>query len=110
MGIEVSKIPIIKPSTLFILIFRSSAGDAFAVGMNVLFKTAIRIAYTQYVWRVLRFEALSLGAINDAFSASSNIMSLLSYEIIIRAPVSTLMVLNIWYDKLMPSPRSQFTV
>ena len=72
-------------------------GNLFAVSVGLTLKVAVGNAYFQYIWGHLKRRAFSLGALNNLFDATGNLVSILSPEIITKATVGFLLVLLLWY-------------
>ncbi|KAF4632717.1 hypothetical protein G7Y89_g5403 [Cudoniella acicularis] len=71
-------------------------GNGIAVLVHILLKTAVGIAQTQSLWRKLTSNSLSMKGINNAFGVGNNVFALLSWELIIRVPVNSVVALILW--------------
>ncbi|CAG8955351.1 hypothetical protein HYFRA_00011335 [Hymenoscyphus fraxineus] len=71
-------------------------GNGFAIYINLLLKTAVGIAFTQYLWKQLRCLSISVSSINDAFGMGTNIFSFLNWELISNIPITAALGLLLW--------------
>ncbi|OCL04471.1 hypothetical protein AOQ84DRAFT_367485 [Glonium stellatum] len=71
-------------------------GNAFATLVAACLKTAVGIAYIQYLWRTLRHRFVSLKTINDAFGIEGNILSFLNWEFWWDIRIGAVIALILW--------------
>lgn len=74
-----------------------SIGNGLAIFINLMLKTAVGIAYTQYLWRQLRNLSLSVSSINDAFGMETNIFSLLNWDLFSKMPLVVTLGILLWW-------------
>jgi hypothetical protein len=72
-------------------------GTAFSFLAASLLKAAVKIAYTQYMWTMLRHKYISIKGIDKMFSITSNPISLCSFELGKDAKVVLILAIFKWY-------------
>ncbi|CAG8974075.1 hypothetical protein HYALB_00011874 [Hymenoscyphus albidus] len=71
-------------------------GNGFAIYINLMLKTAVGIAFTQYLWKQLRCLSISVSSISDAFGMGTNIFSFLNWELTSKIPITAALGLLLW--------------
>ncbi|RFU31192.1 hypothetical protein B7463_g5137, partial [Scytalidium lignicola] len=68
-------------------------GNAFAFIVGYSLKTAVGIAYIQYLWRAMRYHPMTLSTINDAFGIQDNPVSFLNWELLTKLRLGIIIAL-----------------
>lgn len=66
------------------------------MAVSFCLKTAVGIAYIQYLWKTLRHKSITLKTINDAFSITSNALSFLNLELLLKIRIGVILAVIIW--------------
>ncbi|KAF2139835.1 uncharacterized protein K452DRAFT_274310 [Aplosporella prunicola CBS 121167] len=71
-------------------------GNVFAFLAKVCFCSAAQIAFTQWLWRTVRREYISIRGIDAAFSLNETLLSFLNLEMLLKIRVGALLAVVIW--------------
>lgn len=71
-------------------------GTAFAFLVEVPLAAAVSIAQTQRAWTTLERKSVSIGGIDAAFAATRDLGSFMSWEMLSRAKLASLLALICW--------------
>lgn len=71
-------------------------GNALAFLSKTCLAAAVSVAYHQQIWRTFRVKALSVGAIDAAFSAATDLTALMRWELIVKANIGAALAFIIW--------------
>jgi hypothetical protein len=84
-------------------------GNVFAISLALCFKTAVGIAYFQYLWNTLARTSVSFKCLNDSFDVNNSLRSLVSWELIHRIRVGTMVAIVLWYVEAVSSGDDTYT-
>jgi hypothetical protein len=73
------------------------SGTAIALVGRLLFSASIAVAFPQQVWKSLRSNFLSMGAVDRLFNLRNDATSFLSGEILRRAKLASVLAAASWY-------------
>lgn len=71
-------------------------GTAFAFLVEVSLATAVSIAQTQRAWTTVEKKSVSIGGIDAVFAATRDLVSFMSWEMLSRAKLASLLALICW--------------
>lgn len=71
-------------------------GTAFAFLVEVSLATAVSIAQTQRAWTTMEKKSVSIGGIDAVFAATRDLGSFMSWEMLSRAKLASLLALICW--------------
>lgn len=55
------------------------------------------MCYTQWLWRTVKTEQMTVGALNAAFGADTSVLSLLNVELLQKLRIGYIMAAFAWY-------------
>lgn len=78
----------------------SRFGNVFAFLVQACLTSTMSTAYIQWVWRRCRQQAVSIGAMDAAFTADRDMLVLLKPGFISAFPAAAALALAVWYVAL----------